>query len=469
MERKVIFILLVSLPIYFFTLKMISDHFHRQELIKEQAQAKIILENVMERFRLFLDLPHSVGTMGADYFALGAPEDFDYTPFRRMLETHPEIYGLNVVDANGKIVKAWPYKENEAALGRITQNIEHIQSSYSRGQGEWLSAPFKLYQGEQGFVFYMPILKNNKLKGWFAPVVQMQAFEKKFHLQELLHSYELIIQDVITGSPFFATALAPDNKNTPKEETLKLYDREIRFLCWKKLSQLPKPLAKPIILLSAFLLSVLTLFIFRLYEQKRKVRNQLKDIGMLLKMTYQEAHTKLIGLHGELKAEKKDAIQYLNNLIEQIDLLQTMTWDEESSSDEIIPLMPFLEGQLVFFSESIENKELTVFWNNHSLQVMNIRGNSALLQNAISIVFAHAMILATPKSKLTIELSLSRDQKTALVTLTVPSETKLATEVGMERRIEVSRRALQLNDGQLNIQEINEGILIHIYLPISQD
>lgn len=465
MFKKSLFVLIVSLPIFFLTVKITTDAIHRQKLDNERKQAKIILENVLDRFNLFLELPYSIGTVGADYFARGPLDKMDYSPFRRLLEHNPEIFGLNVLDAEGKIIRAWPYDENAAALGKTTQNIEHIRRAYERGQDHWLSPPFNLYQGERGFVFYLPIIENNKLKGWFAPVVNTQTFSSKFQLHELLQAYELVIQDTDSESLYFSTAMVPKEQKVLETANLNFYNRSLNFYCWKKPMLLPRPMSGSAIFGISAVLSLLSLFVFGLVEQKRKARAQLRDIGVLLRMTYQEAQTKLINLHNKLSSSKSEAIDYLNNLIEQIDLLQTMTWDEQANHEEVVPLLPLMENQLRYFNDVIENKNLKVLRTDHSPHALNVRGHAGLLQNALNIIFAHAMILARAGGEIHMELTQSRDEQSALVNLSIQTTQDTPTDGGLERRIEVARRALQINDGSLFLQGVHDGSIIRIQLP----
>lgn len=443
---------------------------NREEEAFDAAQTEIIQEHVKDRFNLFLKLPLSLGYIGSDYFSTNKLS-MQESPFaRNLLMLNKDILGLNLVDASGKIVSVFPKIDNQNAEGKITQNYAHLKASVEKKEKFWFSPPFSLFQGQQGFVFYVPIItKEGTLKGWFAPVLSTAMFDTEFKLQEFLKTYDLIIRDVETGIPYFATGVGPENKQKSYQSSGKLYNRELEFLSWRKdtKSQVNPPAR--LIFFIALVPSFFITFMMNLYYQRRAARHQLKDISILLGLTSKEALSKLIDLQNEFyKIGASENITFVTNLIEQIELLQTIAYTGEEVEVKEEAVLPMLHSELQNLNEIIQKKSLRVTFNPECFENVNIEVNSWLFQNCVlNNVLTHSIIHSEIGTAINIDCK--KEDGNALLTFhtqMVLSAVPDMSAINLERRMEVARRALQIYKGSIFIQrDLAGGIVIRITIP----
>ncbi|MGE3611272.1 MAG: hypothetical protein AB7I27_16890 [Bacteriovoracaceae bacterium] len=185
MLKKIIIVFVLSFLPFYFGLKLLSNQILSQEEKIYQDQSLFLHESIQDRFNIYLELPLSLGLIAADYLSTGDITSFNYQPFaQKILTVNEEILGLNILDINGQIIRVFPESTNSNALGKISQNIAALKLSYQKNEKFWFSSPFRLYQGKLGFIFYIPIIKNNKLNGWLAVVVSSENFYKNLNLKK---------------------------------------------------------------------------------------------------------------------------------------------------------------------------------------------------------------------------------------------------------------------------------------------
>jgi sensor domain CHASE-containing protein len=458
-----------------FTFRTLAD---RQEKLDTQ-QTRIIQENVKERFKTFLKLPLSIGMLGADIFATG---DLKTKPYGAGLEAsllnNSEILGLTIIGPDGRILRVNPEGSNPATIGKITQNIEALKKSINRGEKYWLSQPFQLFQGPKGFALYLPILENKTLKGWFAIVISTELFTQRFELSEYSHVYDLMIKDADTGSNYFTTFDTTYQGAVMHELPVNVMNRNLVFLSWRKQSEVIMQFPWWVSFALALLVTIGLKLITYLFEQKRRAHAQLNDINALLHMTSAEALSKLVDMHHkfnafELTANQKEnfseAVTYLKHLIEQIDLLQTMSLSDENLHQEMHGFFPLLLGQIKNFNEIIQQKHLKLNYSPENLDKVLISADGWPLQNSVlSSILSHSIVYAKNGSQISIE-NKSSDESYYITfhTHQINREGPDGEATQLDRRLEVARRILQIYKGQLFIQnDLNEGMLIRIMLPI---
>lgn len=433
-------------------------------------QTSIIQETVKDRFNLYLKLPLNIALIGADYFASGSLLQKDYGPFaKELLKTNKEILGLSVLDEKGKIVRVYPPATNPNALGKISQNFVPLIESNKRQEKYWLSPPFKLFQGCEGFAFYVPIMDAEKLKGWFTPLICNEMFVERFRHTSFFQSYELIILDKATKLHYFSTAMNPEENAKVYESEHVFFGRELIFKSWRKdndgIYQFPKHWS----FIGAFLLSTLTFFLFHFYQQRLKARAQLNEISVLLKFTSKEALTNLIEAQTELSNLKsKEDITFLSNLIEQIDLLQTMAHTGEGLQDENLEFLPLIQEPLDNLSDVIEKKNLKINLKAEDFKDVKVSINGWLIQNSVlSSVLSHAIIYAAPGSVIEINHSESVDKHYIVFHAQNIQSDVAANALILDRRLEVARKVLHVHQGDLFVQnDLNHGMKIRITLPL---
>lgn len=450
----------------------------RQERLDAQ-QTRIIQENVKERFNAFLKLPLSIGMLGADIFSSGDLKTKAYGPgLEASLINNPEILGLSILDTEGRIVRVNPIGSNPATIGKISQNLSLLKQSLARGEEYWLSQPFQLFQGPKGFALYVPIKDLNTLKGWFAIVISTELFSKKFELSEYSHIYDLMIKDLETGMNYFSTFDTTYENVVMHELPVNLMNRKVAFLSWRKqgeaITQFPWWVSFALALVVTISLKLITY----LFEQKRRAHAQLNDINALLHMTSAEALSKLVEMHHKFnsfeltdnqKQNFSEAVTYLKHLIEQIDLLQTMSLSDEELHQELHGFFPLLMGQIKNFTEIIQQKHLKITYSPENLDKVLISTDGWPLQNSVlSSILSHSIVYAKHGSQISIENKSSDDSY--YITFhahQINREGPDGEATHLDRRLEVARRILQIYKGQLFIQnDLSEGMLIRIMLPI---
>ncbi len=445
---------------------------------EDEEEAKVINEIVVDRFKRYIAFPLMMTRLGSEYIAKTGIRKADYEQFAPLVsETNPEFLGFNVVDENGLIIRTYPnVGDNAKALGKTTQMFPHLMESIRKRESFYLSPPFHLIQGEQGFVNYVPIYKNQKLLGWNAIVISSQSFLKRFRLHDFLEIFDVTIQDMESGKDYFSTAMGIDAKTKVHSKTFELFNRKLTFKIWRK--KLPLYFQFPWYL-SVFLSFVFALgsaFILKFWAQKKKARTQLKNISSLLQVTSKDALTNLINIHSEfirlnLNDDEKTLhlnrnIDYLTNLVEQIDLLQTMAHNREGLSGVTQDAATIIESQLEKFLDVFERKKVLPVYDRVSLEKMKIHVNEWLFGHSVlSNVFSHLLIHVRQDSKLVIEAQTRGPWQMLVFKIKRFSDVDNTSVVA--RRIEVARKVLQLHQGDLKEEVTHDELIIRILLPKS--
>lgn len=445
---------------------------NREEDRHDAQQSEIIQEHIKDRFNLFLKLPLSIGYIGSDYFGHDNRMQMDSSPFaQNLLQLNKDILGLNLLGPEGKIISVFPHQENSSAVGKVSQNYGLLKKSLAKNETYWLSPPFPLFQGQQGFVFYVPIKsKNGVLKGWFAPVMSTARFDVEFKLEEFLKTYDLIIRDIATNIPYFSTGLGPEKDQKYYERKINLFGRELEFLSWRKDAKSHISFPWYMIFLFSFIPAVLVTLLFKFFYQRKAARHQLQDISILLRLTSKEALAKLIDLQNEFyKIGSSENITFVSNLIEQIELLQTLAYTGEEMEMLIQEVLPLLERELTSLHDLIEKKSLKITYDPECFKDVKVEVNSWLFQNCVlTNIITHSIIHAEYRTGINIDCR-KEDEK---VFITFHTQMVANTNIEMsaasfDRRMEVAKRALTMYKGDLFLQrDLAGGIIIRIILPV---
>ncbi|MHA1897197.1 MAG: ATP-binding protein, partial [Promethearchaeota archaeon] len=113
------------------------------------------------------------------------------------MNTH--ITAFNWLNADGVIKWVYPYEPNKAAINKsiiyFANGDFNYAFNYSRHSYEiGISDPIELYQGGKAFVFYIPIIYNNNLTGFFNLVLRISEFFNTNYLQRpILQGYEYYV------------------------------------------------------------------------------------------------------------------------------------------------------------------------------------------------------------------------------------------------------------------------------------
>lgn len=431
------------------------------------TEATLVQETITDRFKLFLRPHFTMAIMAAQFFDKDDFQNKDYSLIaEEMMDLHEEIIGFNLIRVSGEIFRIFPIKNNIKAQGKITQNIEELKEALESKQKFWFSRPLQLYQEQLGFVIYSPVYQDAKLEGWVSLVISTKRFIAKFKLQELLKVYDLSIKDQRSGLVYLSTGIPPEKGNRVYETELEIYGRKVLVRTWHKILVRPIWSWQATILLSA-LLSLLMVYVTGLYFQRQKTKNQLNEISTILQLTLKEALNNFIDIHSQMGP--KENMNYMTNLIEQINLLQTMAHTEEYSEDELKEFLPLLKEQIKSFSEIIQKKNLNVSFKEETLKHINVSYSGWLIQHSvISNVLFHSIIYAETGSQIHItHLQSLHNHRIQFQTSKILSNID-HLDLENDRRIYVAKRALQIYQGNLFIEKNDqEDMVISIILPLN--
>ena len=472
MTLKTIFIFLVTFTLSALGLHGISVFLEQNQAQLERKQNQIILEDIKFRFKMFLDLQTSIGAIGSEHFSTGKLESKPYYPLdEKLLQINKQLYGLNLVNKDGIIVRVYPENANKRALGLVSQNYEALKNSYAKGEPFWLSPPVSLFQGEPGFAMYFPIVHEAQLKGWFATVVTTEIFRKDFGLQNFLNSYHLVIQDKETQGQFYATGVLPENESEVNKTTSHFYNRELNFISWRKDPTAIIILPRSLIGLGSFFISLLVMLILHFYNQKKRARNQLEDISMLLNLTSKEALSKLIDLQNEIyKIGNTENALYITNLIEQIDLLKSTASSKQELEQVTVNVLSVLKSELDEMRDLLEKKGIKLHFIPEKFLNVLTETNQWLFKNTvIGSILTYAIVHSDNGSALTIEYQNYHSMH--VITIHTQRVYKFDAEghsINLERRIDVAKKVLSISGGDLQTdQDLAGGMIMRIQLPVA--
>ncbi len=161
------------------------SHWLDSEQKKDHArQIALLHDGIQTRFIFLLDTHLTMGLLAARYVAETRFKDGSYEKIcENIVKIHDEIVGVNFVDETGVISRVCPLQENRMALGRSSQNLLELKKSYRDNERYWFSGPFELYQRGLGFVFYVPVVIDEELKGWLALPMTYAKFFANFTLK----------------------------------------------------------------------------------------------------------------------------------------------------------------------------------------------------------------------------------------------------------------------------------------------
>jgi len=476
MNRRIIITFIVSTLLSFLVFQFVFDRLIKNREDHDQRQSQIIQDNVKQRFDLFLDIPLAIGQISSRYLAIDQRLQETYgAAAKKILDDNSAILGLNLLDSNGKIIKIYPLESNQGAIGKVTQNYQSIMNSFNRGEDYWFSPPFDLFQAKRGFAFYTPITIEGKLQGWFATVMTVEKFFEAFRGSEFLRSYHLNIKDKATGAMYFETALEPTTELKIYRSEVVLNGRDIEFLSWRK-----EPLAFYLhwnwsVLLS-FIIGLGCSYTMKVVLLKKKTTEEIKNINTILNLTAKEALSHLIDMHSELnlmgssgyiRTEVIDRdINYITNLIEQIELLETISGQKDFDTSTI-HCLPILDEQIGHLRDSLDKRKLNLCFDRKKISILKIHGNGWLFGNSVlRNLLTQAIIIAEPGSELDLDCEGDADSHYIKFHVKKLQDPNFDIKtVSNNRRLEVVQKALPLFGGKLLLQDdLSGGLLMKVFL-----
>lgn len=440
-------IFIVSSLGFYFVIDVAEEIHLKTEETKDLERTEIIVENLADRFDLFLDLPRNLGIFAQGYYENNSYQK-DHAPFIETQKKLPELLGISYLASDGLIFNSYPYEKNKNAIGKISQNFPFLNASYAQGKKFWTSPPFTLFQGERGFTVYTAIEKNGILQGWIAPIITINAFEKKFSLGSLFKSYGVVITDVETGQHYLSNGVIDESNHSVHGKEIKASGRKILIQGWNKAPAFSKLLpAAWQIPISLFIGTLLTVAFF-LYFQRLRDKSKLADIRMLLQLTGKDAFKRLIGLQNEFREED---MTFFVNLIEQVDLLQSLVTEEDLLEKEDLKLGEILNSQKVQLQELLDSKEITVKMDGDFDKII-LKANRWLFENLIiGGLLTHALVLAKRYTTVSLTIQPPTPLTEEAICLNFVSSGQERISKILNRRLSAVTRAIQMEGGDMQI------------------
>lgn len=480
MNKKYIVTFSCFFILAYFVVHSIFNWQHNQLIEYYHHETDILHHNVADRFTLLMDTHQAIGLVASEYISsgnLGTSEYEDLT--RRILENFDEILGLNILNNEGTIINVSPKNANQSALGKTTQNIDSLTTSYKNNEPYWLSPPFKLFQGGMGFSFYMPIVKKGKQLGWVAPVIDQSKFFKKFVTSEFLTTYHLIIRDEVSGRTYFATENSPMGVIEKFENEKLIKDRKISFISWPKK---PNPMEKRQLYLSLILalgLSVLGIFSLWMYDQKLIIRKRLESLSNLLRMTVNDTGQSLTTIQRQFEQMQLSLpstqlqkvsrhLNYMNTLLRQMEMLQKLTGNikrQEFTRETVLPMILEVTDLL---NDEMNEKRVILIYDPQELSHIEILADKWLICHSVLRHFIRQAMLMSPANG-DIELKYSKENQFNCFSILhkgVGFHDELLHGKITDEETFVAEKVIQLHQGKLHFQNTSDGGMVIIKLPI---
>lgn len=477
MKKNKIIFFLSCFAVSFFMIYAITfrQHVRQAEILTNEAS--VIHEEVLHRFELFMDSLISRGIVTSEYFSQGTLYTKNYEQLASsLIANYDEILGINIVDQKGQIIRVFPYEDNKMVLGKKSQNFEFMMKSFEAGDEFWISSPFKLYQGPQGFVVYVPIKRDQELMGWIAPVISNERFFKKFVTANFMQSYGLVIRDAATGLSYFATGNPEEIKTPIRRQSVNIRGRELIFLSWQKKPSTDNYLW-PLSIFMALIISFIMTYLYGLFEQKLHSNMHPDEVDNLLRVSIQDASSGMVLIQNQLELMKLGAshispkrislhAMYISNLLEQIKILQRISNQDESTKLHKTLLLPLLTEVTDYFNETVENKKIALVLNSEDLAKVSFFAHSTLFKNSVLLnLFNHIIQNTSPGT--TIQINNTQNKYHHQISITVIdllASSDFREKMKSDRSLTGARRVLELHQGELLIENNTQGHLIFLIL-----
>ncbi|MFP5492035.1 MAG: ATP-binding protein [Bacteriovoracia bacterium] len=362
-----------------------------------RSQELVIQNSVQERFRLYLRGAVAAETAVGEFWERGNVDDKTYSAMaNHLIAALPETIGINEVDPNGKIIRVWPEKLNNPALGKISQNIQALKETLRKSERVWLSPPFTLYQGGQGFAYYLPLERKNIHVGWLAVVIDTSKFFDEFTKNEFGKSFHLSAIEESTGRPYMTGKLepivAPDYliQSVIVEE----FGRRIKISIWPKSHLIYPWYVKMWPIFVAILFTTILTVAFNWWEKHREAQNRLEELNQLLRLAIHDSASSLTSIRGYLDIMKEDPtlvpverlsrhVGFVIDLLDQIKLVRKFSSSKESWKKERVTLLSLVLEVSDILSERLKNKDLFLRYDPEELSHAQLFLNRGLFGHSV--------------------------------------------------------------------------------------
>lgn len=330
-------------------------------------QVALLHDGIQTRFIFLLDTHLTMGFLAAHYVAETKFRESSYDKIcQNIVKNHDEIVGVNFIDEAGIISRVCPYEANKMALGRSSQNTEALTKSFKDNDRYWFSGPFELYQRGLGFVFYVPVVFDDQLKGWLGLPMTYAKFFSNFHIENFLKNHHLIIRDDLSGKYFFSSAPIPNYEPHMYQTSGIMFGRKITFYSWDKSPIGSYEISWIFCLLIGLIIASLSLITIRNQDLRRLEEKHVARIQDLINYAIQQSSSALSEFSQRLQREGKSTedvmsmVFYLNNLIQQLSTSTSLKNELPSSELQRVSFKEIINEQLAVHQSALKEKHVKV-------------------------------------------------------------------------------------------------------------
>lgn len=490
MNRSLLFFLIIApLSCGLFILGNTHLESKRNEVLL--TQAKVIQNDVHERLRLYLS-----GTMGARVVASAfweqdIVEQDEYEKLAgKLIEEFPEIYGVNEVNASGKIIRVFPFETNRPALGQISQNITFLKDSFAKGEKFWFSPPFPLFQGGRGFVCYLPLMKGKIHLGWLGIVISTDKFFDYFTNNEFGKNFYVEVTDIKTGQHYLNDQLPAEEK--PREllfqNTLTEFGRAILVTVWPKETIVPSAFPWAIPTALALFLSLIATQAFNWWTQREDARRSLSSLNNLLRLTIHDTAASLTTIKGYLEIMKSDVtlvpverlsrhVGFVVDLLDQIKLVRHLTASNDHWRKERLPLLTLVLEMSEIMSERLRNKDILLRYDPEELAAAQMTLNRGLFcHSVLGNILSNAIMFSPNGSTIILSHRINAEMHEIDVCDRGPGVPELTLKQLKDRKLSdtgssfgllIAQQVAEIHGGDLQIISAQGGTnIVRVRLPV---
>lgn len=338
-----------------------------------------------------------------------------------------------------------------------------------------MSPPFDLYQGEQGFVFYLPLNRNKQFLGWYGIVVSKKRFFDQFLHQGPFRNFHILLSDAETGKEYISTGVPPveTEEFRLREAKFRALGREIRMLTWHKAPQI---FSHEWPLLTAITLAIATLMTasWEFFSQRKQSRRQVAELNALLGHIIHDTTNSVTTIKGYVEMMKDDPqlvpldrvakhVGFVVDLLDQIKLVRSLSDASISWTQVRQPILPLVIEAGELLDHRLQAKRLSLSYNPDTLGPLQSVLNSNLFIHAVLTNILSAMIeLSQVGSQITVgQCTVDGEMRLHFVN---PLARGLL-EKSAELSLQIAVKVMELQHGHCKVDLSSNGLSVQITLP----
>lgn len=477
-KKYILFFLLIWMTTTSFV-HLFSHWLDKEQKKNHSHQVALLHDGIQTRFIFLLDTHLTMGLLAARYIAETKFKNGTYEKIcENIVKIHDEIVGVNFVDETGLISRVCPFEDNKMALGRASQNTKVLRESFSNQERYWFSGPFELYQRGLGFVFYVPVVFDEKLQGWLALPMTYSKFFENFHIENFLKNHHLIIRDDESGKYFFTSASVPSYEPKMYKTSGIMFGRKITFYSWDKTPIGSYEISWIFCLLIGLIIALLSTLALRNLNLRRREEIHVTRIKELINYAIQQSSTALSEFCQRLQREGKSTddvlsmIFYLNNLINQLSTSTSFKNELPSSELQRVSLREVLNEQLLVHQSACKEKKLKV--------KASFRDGKDIIRDGHKWLLSHSVIgnilrylIYNAKAGTDVQILFLEEDHSKIISfhgtfekeeVDDPEFLPTATDQVLNKGIEIAQEVLMMTGGELSIIKKDQNRTIVIKL-----